>query len=306
MNNTLVSILIPVYNRESIISDTIESALNQTYDNIEIIIVDNCSEDNTYQICREFQAKDSRVKVFKNQNNVGPVRNWIECLRKSNGEYVKFLWSDDWIDEDYIEKTIPYLSKSDIAFVYSAADIVFDDNTINSYKLFERDTVFDVSTFEKLSLFGGDVPVSPGCAIFRKEDVIKNLLIDIPNDDGLVFNRFGAGNDLLLFLLPLIDYTKIAFVSSTKSYFRAHKNSFSISNNLNLYYDWARQFYIEMRGDSTLEKQFKTVLLIKMIRDKSYVNIFKSNKNSISLNYLTFLILRKTKYKINDLLGGRK
>lgn len=281
-----VSILIPVYNREKIIIKTIESALSQTYENIEIIIVDNCSTDKTYDICKEYENKDTRVKVYKNEENIGPVKNWIECLKYSTGEYVKFLWSDDWMDNDFIEKTIYYLKDENIAFAYSPAYIVDENNKKLMYNLFDDNKIYDSNVFENLSILGGNVPVSPGCTVFRRKDVVDNLMIEISNADSLIFNKFGAGNDLLLFLLPLIKYKKVAYINSTKSYFRAHKQSFSCSNNLELYYDWARVHYLSIAKNKRLTKKFKTKIFVKNLFSKRYNNINKEISSKIDLEYL--------------------
>jgi glycosyltransferase involved in cell wall biosynthesis len=104
--NPLVSILIPVYNREHPVVETIESAIHQTYTNIEIIIVDNCSTDNTWSVLQDFSRKDDRIKIFQNPENVGPVRNWKRCIDESSGEYAKILFSDDLISKDFLEEAM--------------------------------------------------------------------------------------------------------------------------------------------------------------------------------------------------------
>lgn len=87
--NSLVSILIPVYNRENLVGETIESAINQTYKNIEIIIVDNCSTDNTWQVLQDYAQKDNRIRIFQNPENIGLVRNWERCIDVANNRYYK-------------------------------------------------------------------------------------------------------------------------------------------------------------------------------------------------------------------------
>ena len=91
-NYDLVSILIPVYNRETLIEDTVQSALNQTYPNIEIIVVDNKSTDRTWDILEKLANRDSRIKIFQNKTNIGPVRNWKRCIDNASGKYGKILW----------------------------------------------------------------------------------------------------------------------------------------------------------------------------------------------------------------------
>lgn len=100
MYKPLVSILIPVYNREDMLKRAVDAALNQTYDNIEVIISDNASTDNTWEVCLDYAKKDKRVKVFRNEKNLGPVLNWKCCIDRATGELGKILFSDDAIFED--------------------------------------------------------------------------------------------------------------------------------------------------------------------------------------------------------------
>lgn len=82
----LVSVLVPVYNRRDIIVETLSSALSQTYQNIEIVVVDNCSADGTWELISDLAKTDSRLRVFRNATNLGPVRNWLRCLQEAKGK----------------------------------------------------------------------------------------------------------------------------------------------------------------------------------------------------------------------------
>ena len=104
-----VSILIPVYNREDYIGPCIESALSQTYPNLEVIISDNASTDRTWQVVQQYVAQDSRVKAVQNESNLGPVRNWKVAVDLATGAYGKILWSDDLISSNYIESCLVML-----------------------------------------------------------------------------------------------------------------------------------------------------------------------------------------------------
>ena len=84
MEKKLVSILVPVYNRENLIEETVNSGLSQTYENIEIIIVDNQSTDGTWKILEKLASQDKRIKIFQNNTNIGPVRNWKRCIDEAS------------------------------------------------------------------------------------------------------------------------------------------------------------------------------------------------------------------------------
>jgi len=98
----LVSVCIPAYNNASYIKETIDSILNQTYQNIELVVVDDNSTDNTYEIVSNIQ--DKRVKVYKNEKNLGMSGNWNRCLELVTGDFVKLICADDLIEKDAIEK----------------------------------------------------------------------------------------------------------------------------------------------------------------------------------------------------------
>jgi len=93
----LVSVLMTSYNRENFISEAIESVLASTYKNFELIIVDDCSSDSTLEIAKQYEVKDSRLKVFKNIKNLGDYANRNEAASHASGKYLKYLDSDDII-----------------------------------------------------------------------------------------------------------------------------------------------------------------------------------------------------------------
>ena len=262
--NPLVSILIPVYNRELIVGETIESAINQTYTNTEIIIVDNCSTDGTWGVLQNYAAKDRRIKIFQNAVNVGPVLNWKRCIDEATGEYAKILFSDDLISKNFIEETLAIFDE-ETAFVLSSIKIFESDSEKDSSQKFDIKTVYAASLYLQdvlLNNFYG-FPVSPGNSLFRSRDLKTSLIIDIPNTLNLNFQQYGAGNDLLLFLNTALRYSKIKTTKKAVAFFRSHKDSFSIANKLNIYYDFSRLYFIEKHFPQYLSK-FKTLTWLRM------------------------------------------
>ena len=102
----LVTIGIPTYNREVLIRRAIESAINQDYLNIEIIISDNNSTDSTLSVCQELCARDARIRYIRQPSNVGATRNFAEVLKQASGEYFMWLGDDDYVDLNYISTTL--------------------------------------------------------------------------------------------------------------------------------------------------------------------------------------------------------
>ncbi len=295
-----VSILIPTYNRERIISETIDSALSQTYSNIEVIIVDNASTDDTWNVIQAYAKQDDRVKAFRNESNVGPVRNWLRCVNEASGEYGKILWSDDLIAPTFLEKTVPFLTdRGDIGFVFTGTEIFVDgtQNKADAYFLGETGA-YPSDDFVVGSISSGKYPVSPGCALFRMSDIKKNLLLNIPNQVNSDFSMHAIGNDLLLFLLTANTYEYFACVNKKLSFFRAHAGSISIQSNdgkLPLHYDLAISYFLE-RYRPDLISTFNAKLFLDLKRypnAKKYglVNIesfYIDNKN-YTFSYSTLL-----------------
>jgi glycosyltransferase involved in cell wall biosynthesis len=243
-----VSILIPVFNRKQFIAECIQSALDQTYVNIEVVIVDNASDDGTWETCQQFAALDQRVRVFRNETNIGPVRNWMRCVDEATGFYAKILWSDDLIAPYFVEKTLAFFDEQ-TAFVYSGVKIFSDRPEKGSRYYYIGDTgYYPSAVYIDQALFGKKVPVSPGCAIFRLRDLKMNLLIDVENQVNSDFSMHAIGNDLLVFLLTCLNYKKIYFVAEDLAYFRAHSGSISVSSargKLDLHYYLAKAFFVD-------------------------------------------------------------
>lgn len=108
----MISIIIPAYNAEKTIERCIDSVLEQTYSDFEIICVNDGSKDNTYTILNDYSIKDERVKAFHNENHgVSFSRNF--ALDKVSGEYIMFLDSDDWLEKNALEIIASYLYPSD-------------------------------------------------------------------------------------------------------------------------------------------------------------------------------------------------
>lgn len=231
-----VSILIPVFNREEFIADCIQSALNQTFSDFEIVVVDNASNDATWEICKAFAVKDDRVRVFRNDYNIGPVRNWIRCIDEANGEFGKFLFSDDLMLSDYLSETIPNLEKDDIGFVYTAAFIGQDieSGEVHYAGDQEKEIITTSSYFESLLNNYSNIPISPGAAVFRKKDIKKNLLSEISTYQSHNFNDNGAGPDVLIYALTAISYKYVLKINKPLVLFRVHKGSFTVSSDQQL------------------------------------------------------------------------
>lgn len=221
-----VSILIPVYNREAFIADCIRSALDQTVSDIEVVVVDNASSDNTWDICRQFAKRDKRVRIFRNSSNLGPVRNWQRCFAEARGAFGKILFSDDLMHPACLEKMLSYMGDDKVGFAFSPAVIGTSPwRGRVAYHWLDRSGIYASSDFIDTAFFGSEVLASPGAALFRVQDLHANLVLDIPSPSFHDFVDHGAGPDLLLYLLTAQKYPKVAFVAEPLSFFRDHAGS---------------------------------------------------------------------------------
>lgn len=107
-----VSVIIPVYNVEPYISECLASVVDQTYSDLEIIIVDDCSTDRSYDICQKFAEKDPRILLLKNEKNSGVSFSRNQALEIATGKYIAMIDSDDWIEKNTVEIMVDAIEKS--------------------------------------------------------------------------------------------------------------------------------------------------------------------------------------------------
>ena len=119
MGNQLVSIIMPSYNCGQYVEDTIRSVQAQTYQNWEIIFMDDCSTDDTISRVLELREKDERIKLYQNHINSGAAVSRNNALRVSKGRWIAFLDSDDIWEPEKLEKQIKFMEENDYAFSYT-------------------------------------------------------------------------------------------------------------------------------------------------------------------------------------------
>jgi glycosyltransferase involved in cell wall biosynthesis len=225
-----VSVLVPVFNRPELVVPCIESALAQTFDDLEVVVVDNRSTDETWEVVQRCRRLDSRVRVFRNDTNVGPVRNWRRCLDEARAPLAKFLFSDDLIAPRFLEASVPFLEDDEIGFVYTSAEIGEEPGrgSVN-YRHPGGTGTISSREFRRAAVLGlPNVPLSPGCGLFRLADLKANLVGELPLRCHPDLSSHGAGPDLLLFLLTAAAYPRLGHVDEPLAFFRSHPTSLSV------------------------------------------------------------------------------
>ena len=129
LSSPRVSIGLPVFNGERFIAETIESVLSQTYQDWDLVICDNASTDGTREICEAYLEKDSRIRYYRNEANLGGPRNYNRCFELARGEYLKWIAADDTIAPEYIELCVQALDANpDAVVAYSRAHSIDGDS----------------------------------------------------------------------------------------------------------------------------------------------------------------------------------
>jgi glycosyltransferase involved in cell wall biosynthesis len=311
MSKNLVSILIPVYNREELVRRAIESAINQTYENIEVIAVDNKSTDRTYAVLKGYAKKYPDVKVYQNEENLGPVRNWKKCLEYSSGEFIKILFSDDWIEETFVEKCMEILSAhEDVGFVYTKTYFADASGKYSGIYIndIEGKKERDYFVRESIQIPYGKTPVSPGCALFRKEDII--IENNIPNCLSLNHENTGAGIDLLIYLNSLKRYKYCYYTSNTTAYFRKHNEAITVKERDAIwkYYFTALVYYIKENMANHIYDLKVSILQSFTLKDfakyKKLLRLYGFGDCSINKRDFIVLAVKKMFKSMKDTIYG--
>lgn len=226
----LVTVIVPVYNVEKYLNRCVESIRNQTYTNLEIILVDDGSPDNCPKMCDEIQKTDNRVKVIHKQNGgLGFARN--SGLEKTTGKYVTFIDSDDWINEKHIENLLSAIRKEDADLVIGSYTSV--NNSGNEKIAKSKETkVFsgleDIENNLTLPLIGADVLASSD--VEMESSCCMNLYkMDIVNKYNLSFvsEKYAVAEDLYFNIDFFMHSEKILIIDEKGYYYYENLNSIS-------------------------------------------------------------------------------
>ena len=154
--NPLVSIIMPCYNAEHYIAQSIESVLAQTYDNWELLITDDASTDKSVEIISKYSKNDERINVLVPDEHQGIARTRNMSISRASGRFVAFLDSDDIWYPEKLEKQIKFMLDNDLAFTYSSYEIIdcqgkaknkiVKDTGVMSYKKYLRNTIICCGT----------------------------------------------------------------------------------------------------------------------------------------------------------------
>lgn len=193
INEPLVSVIIPTYNRPEYLKEAIASAVNQTYQNIEIIISDNCSTTNTQAIVTSFA--DSRIRFWQQPQNLGMLANQMHAFKMAQGKYVASLHDDDIWNPDFLAKLVPILEANSeliLAFcdhyIIDYQSKINDPGTEENSRAYKRDNLAPgvYQSFSQIGLVDQSISTAIAC-------LIRNHVIDwdsIPAEVGGLWDLY--------------------------------------------------------------------------------------------------------------------
>lgn len=227
MGNVKISIIVPVFNVEKYLSECLNSLINQTLKDIEIICVDDGSTDSSPSILEEFHNKDERVKIIRQENSgVSVARN--NGIAIAQGEYVGFVDSDDWVDADFFEKL--YNASQKFGAEVVAGDFLWHKGNSQKPKMKYKDEKFYTETSEKMK--NALIPkFNYTCnKIFERESLLK---LNIPFEKGRYYED-------MIWLVQVIYYLHgFATVPNTFYHYRRHGESIVMQTSAKHLTDWA-------------------------------------------------------------------
>jgi glycosyltransferase involved in cell wall biosynthesis len=287
MNNPLVSICIPVYNGAKHLKACIDSAINQNYQNWEIIITDDGSTDESIQIAHEYTANDSRIKLHRNSTNLGMAGNWNHCAELATGEWIKYLFQDDELKPNCLTSMLQEAGE-DINLIIAERDYIYDNNVTESVEeLYEKGSIRlkDILNQPKATF------VDPGKLIKLVTSYMNRNFLGEPTSAMIRKDWFLENKPFDPLFVQLCDYEYwirtgsvcgIQYIPDSLVKFRVHNNSLSALNRSN-----------------SLDISDTVLLLNNILYDEEY-DIFRLRAGKLSLFQLNlFYKLRLYELRIN-------
>ena len=283
-NINLISVVIPVYNTEKYLEQCIESVINQTYLNLEIILIDDGSTDNSGQICEEYAKMDSRIRVI-HQENGGMIQAVNRGISLAKGRYLAFVDSDDWIELDMYEYMINEIGDNDLISVGMFLEY-YDSNASNTHfphipekRYAGKDDMEyiwrNMVQYHNTNELG--IMVSRCVHLFRK-DIVGQIYQERPIN--VVF-----GEDRIFMFMYLLNCESIKIVNRALYHYRLHNDSCTHTrdkfflNNINEYYVFLEKYFsnYSIKDELICQLEYEVVNLINSAID--YRLGFKFYKN---------------------------
>ena len=206
--NIKISIIVPVYNAEKYLSRCLDSILDNSYNNIEIIIINDGSTDNSQNIINKYKKKYPQYIIAEEQENKGPAETRNSALKIASGEYIMFIDSDDYIEKDYLENYVKYLKDDNYDVIFGGYLKTTDDKVL--YEISLKDEYWS-----KYMIMG------PYSKLYKKSLLLKN---------NISFLKVNIGEDIYFNLQVVAIAKKVKIIGY--SGYNWYTNTLSISNTM--------------------------------------------------------------------------
>lgn len=302
--NEKISIIVPVYNVEKYLSRCVDSIINQEYKNLEIILVDDGSTDNSASICDSYQKKDNRIRVIHKENGgLSSARN--AGLDVATGEYVGFIDSDDYIAKDMYFNLYSRIKASKSTIANCMYVRVFDSGETSESRVphTKDEAILKETYLEELLLHDGDVSV---CTKLFSKDLIGDLRFDT-----------GKLNEDLLFMVKILNkFSSIEFVGKIGYFYYARDKSISsrygkafidMQKNALWVLDFVEENYPKLKTQAYRFALYQNMAFLLAIPAKEAVrtnDVYRSALNFVRKNTIKNLFNPFLRFKEKIILMG--
>lgn len=232
-----ISVIIPIYNSEEYLSECLDSVVNQTFCDIEIILVDDGSTDDSLRVCREYEKRDQRIRVL-HQKNAGSTNARKAGLKKAKGEYITFVDSDDWIDSCFCERLYELAEVNHADMVVSGCAAECEEGVQIRCNRFEegyytketlRDYVYpQMLYYEDMNLFSFGILQYLWCKLYKKS-LIESCLYNLDE-------RIYDGEDVASVYDICLRASSMVIDNHPYYHYRIHENSICTSKRDEKYF----------------------------------------------------------------------
>jgi glycosyltransferase involved in cell wall biosynthesis len=281
MKSALVSIIIPCYNAENYIKKTIDSVLCQTYQNFEIIIVNDGSTDSSSKIIKT--VKDGRIHLVE-QKNKGVSYSRNNGIYLAKGEFIVFLDADDLLDPSFLEKRVFRLSKS--AAIACASSVILIDDKGN--KIAKNKNYFAANKTSQILEFNDEIVTCPSSYLFKAEFLKKN---------NFTFNKNLQSSADKYFLLEVLKQGEIELINDSPMYYRilnesmSHKITTTLLKDQIAFYNEIKKFLENNNVTNSYYSRLSFTIAASAYYSKEYFIFIKYLSNSFLLSPKTMVAL---------------
>lgn len=270
MSNVNVSVIVPVFNKEKYLEECLDSLINQTLEKIEVICVDDGSTDNSLKILEEYEEKDSRIKVFTQENN-GPGNARNNALKHASGDYIAFVDADDWIELDALRILYENALENESELVLFNAIEYLPNNQFRKRIYYPTDIDGTFNFLDNNDIVMNNFLIA--CTKFHKLSFI--------NENQLSFSENALFEDVYFHIKSMVKATNVSYVKEIFYNYRRTETNTRQSNSLKssesfLFLDIiddVRELLVEENVYEILEKNFCEFKLTQL------KNLFENNED---------------------------